>query len=360
MSCLLCGDECTCSNTVATAHLPQWESRPLRARSAPMAPVTTHSDCSDLTEQQFAASLAAPPENRALDAIECDTLFKAAEPGFYRPEEPAVWREEVSSRVHSYRARRRKRHPSGGSLSLDFEAPATNPRADALLRAREEAREAARIEFAPDPEPTPRPENNLIVFPRPALEETPLFDELAEPVLDRPRILDAPETVDETLATPSLPGITLDEPPPAAPAPPRFELPLKVAPIGQRLFAALADGLIIAVATALFAMVAAKMLPVMPETRALLVLSAAVPALFWAAYQYLFLAYAAVTPGMQFAGVRISRFDGNLPRRDLRGWRAAAMVLSLLSLGMGLAWAYFDEDTLCWHDRITRTYLTGI
>jgi hypothetical protein len=24
---------------------------------------------------------------------------------------------------------------------------------------------------------------------------------------------------------------------------------------------------------------------------------------------------------------------------------------------LGFVWAFFDEDTLCWHDRISRTYL---
>jgi hypothetical protein len=33
------------------------------------------------------------------------------------------------------------------------------------------------------------------------------------------------------------------------------------------------------------------------------------------------------------------------------------MLLSFMPLGLGLAWALADEDVLCWHDRITRTYL---
>jgi hypothetical protein len=34
------------------------------------------------------------------------------------------------------------------------------------------------------------------------------------------------------------------------------------------------------------------------------------------------------------------------------------MAMSSLSLGLGVVWALLDEDTLCWHDRITRTYIT--
>ena len=34
------------------------------------------------------------------------------------------------------------------------------------------------------------------------------------------------------------------------------------------------------------------------------------------------------------------------------------MGLSALSLGLGFLWCLLDEDMLCWHDRMTRTYLT--
>jgi len=41
----------------------------------------------------------------------------------------------------------------------------------------------------------------------------------------------------------------------------------------------------------------------------------------------------------------------------LRRWRVLASWLSGVSLGMGYAWVLLDEDGLCWHDRITHTYL---
>jgi hypothetical protein len=34
-----------------------------------------------------------------------------------------------------------------------------------------------------------------------------------------------------------------------------------------------------------------------------------------------------------------------------------ASYLSAASLGMGYAWLFLDEDNLCWHDRITHTFL---
>jgi hypothetical protein len=35
------------------------------------------------------------------------------------------------------------------------------------------------------------------------------------------------------------------------------------------------------------------------------------------------------------------------------------MLFSLVSMGLGFAWALVDEDCLCWHDRMTRTFLTS-
>ena len=51
------------------------------------------------------------------------------------------------------------------------------------------------------------------------------------------------------------------------------------------------------------------------------------------------------------------RFDGSATSRSLRRWRVLGTCLSAVSLGMGYAWVFLDEDALCWHDRITHTYL---
>jgi hypothetical protein len=46
-----------------------------------------------------------------------------------------------------------------------------------------------------------------------------------------------------------------------------------------------------------------------------------------------------------------------MANRRLRRWRVLASYLGAVSLGMGYAWVLLDEDSLCWHDRITHTYL---
>jgi hypothetical protein len=57
------------------------------------------------------------------------------------------------------------------------------------------------------------------------------------------------------------------------------------------------------------------------------------------------------------AGLELTRFDGSPANRRLRRWRVLASYVSAISLGMGYGWVFLDEDALCWHDRITHTYL---
>ena len=76
-----------------------------------------------------------------------------------------------------------------------------------------------------------------------------------------------------------------------------------------------------------------------------------------AAYQALFMVLARATPGMRYAGIALSTFEGQFPGRAQRCTRLAALLLSVLPLGLGLAWALFDDDHLMGHDRLSKTYL---
>jgi uncharacterized RDD family membrane protein YckC len=75
------------------------------------------------------------------------------------------------------------------------------------------------------------------------------------------------------------------------------------------------------------------------------------------AYLTLFLTFLKTTPGMWYAGIGLITFDGEGPNRQQRYRRLMALPLSVLPLGLGLAWALFDDGHLTWHDRLSRTYL---
>jgi uncharacterized RDD family membrane protein YckC len=135
-----------------------------------------------------------------------------------------------------------------------------------------------------------------------------------------------------------------------------IDVPLQIAPWGRRMAAAVVDGAIIASACALFGCIFWKIAAVRPPEIQLLSLAAGTLAVFWAVYEYLLIVYSGSTPGLNAAGLELTRFDGSPTTRSLRRWRMLACYLSALSLALGYAWAFLDEDSLCWHDRITRTH----
>lgn len=74
-------------------------------------------------------------------------------------------------------------------------------------------------------------------------------------------------------------------------------------------------------------------------------------------YALLFYVMGDGTPGMHYAHMRLANFEGRRTTRRERLARLGALALSILPLGLGLAWMLFDEENLCWHDRLSRTYL---
>jgi hypothetical protein len=60
---------------------------------------------------------------------------------------------------------------------------------------------------------------------------------------------------------------------------------------------------------------------------------------------------------MKYARISLCTFDDQGPTKAHLRRRLAAMLLSVLPLGLGMAWAIFDDSHLSWHDRLSRTYL---
>jgi uncharacterized RDD family membrane protein YckC len=298
-----------------------------------------------------------------------------------------AWRQEVAVRLNRYQARHKPRPPRYPSLRLRFEEEPT-PAASSvsgdsqLLQQRNtasyqalaldtftdndtHAEEIAASTPAPSLHAQVRqqttfsapPTAKIIEFPRSWTPAPPPLDELAEPVLnsDRPRILEAPEVVPPP---PALGGITIEPvQQPELEKRPGIDIPLRSAPLGRRIFAAVMDGVIIAIAAVLFGFIFWKMTAIRPPRIQFLGLVAGLSGVFWAAYQYLLVVHSGGTPGLRLARLELSRFDGSPAGRRLRRWRVLASFLSAASLGMGYAWVFLDEDSLCWHDRITPTYL---
>jgi uncharacterized RDD family membrane protein YckC len=288
--------------------------------------------------------------------------------------DPDAWRNELADRLNRYRARRKALPPRYPSLKLpfdnyppkgaSFETPSFSgfeSVSNHALAVQESAPAPPQIKFpsqAPSPPPPilPAPTAKIIEFPRFAwAPPPPPLDQLAEPVCDKPRILDVPEVEPPA---PALGGIMIE--PLAVEEPEKrlgIDIPLQSVPLRRRLFASFIDAVIISAASAVFAYIFWRIAGVRPPQLQTVSLALGIPSLFWAVYQYLLIVYSSSTPGLRAAGLELARFDGTPTARSTRRWRILASYLSAVSLGMGYAWVFLDEDALCWHDRITHTYL---
>ena len=290
--------------------------------------------------------------------------------------ENSAWRDELSARLSRYRSRRKAPPPRYPSLKLPFSAvdptlppaqdrPAFESVANHALALDTASLEPPVVQSSPaemniEPQPLVREvahtSAKIIEFPRFAwTPPPPPPDQLAEPVMDRPRILEVPETAPPP---PALGGITIEPvQKEEVTKRPGIDVPLQPASLGRRVIASLIDGTIIAVASFLFGYIFWKVTAINPPKLQFLVMAASIPCIFWAAYQYLLIVYSASTPGLRLARLELTRFNGTQARRSLRRWRVLASFLSAASLGMGYVWVFLDEDSLCWHDRITHTHL---
>jgi RDD family len=360
-------------------------------------------DAFDASEQQFAASLEQPfvpaatnfvlddneeneelpasaqgPESLVPELQIADSTVAPETNGDASPQEADSWRNEVAARVNKYRARRSPREPRYPSLQLKFEPyePSPNNRTmaaeptasansnrqafslDSVAPAEEMPSFEPQEYVAPPPAP-PETTARILKFPRSLTFVPPQpLDELAEPVFDRPRILEVPETEPPP---PALGGILIEPlEQPATERRPGFEVPLQSAPMSRRIAAVAIDAVIVAVALSIFSGIFFRITATVPPFQRAAGTIAALVGIFWVAYQYLLLVYTGTTPGLKLAKLRLDQFDGSAVPRKVRRWRVLASALSGLSLGLGYTWCFLDEDELCWHDRITRTYMAPI
>jgi len=291
------------------------------------------------------------------------------------------WRREVASRMERYRARRKPRGPRCPSLRLPFDSADSwvpvsasalavsasampTPQLTGETRGEQDIphlvdshrQTASVIERHPEREPEPELFTNVIEFPRSAA--VPLYhaSELAEPIFEWPRIVEAPEVLPPP---PALGGMLmesardLEQERRAA-----THLVLPAASLPRRMLAGLLDGLVLMGAMAGFGAMFVWVNPQRPPMPVLVMAVIIVSVLLWAAYEFLFTVYTGSTPGLRLARLRLAGFDGSPVSRRRRRWRVLASYLSAFSLGLGYMWSVLDEDGLCWHDRMTRTHLS--
>ena len=376
MSCPTCGLVCTCLlKTNPEDHLSSNASQRIDPEAY------------DASEQRFAASLEEPgssgqksaaksPESLAeitsssgAETVSASTNEMSV---FQAYQDPDAWKKELTAKLNEYRSRHQPRAPRYPSLQLKFDSqnagwidpPAQEQTHSAFASRQSTALDSAMSMPASTPENFPAarllfnpPETTgrLLEFPRSAAIPSSWVNELAEPVVDRPRILDVPE-VDPP--PPALGGILIEPVPKSEEGKrPGIEIPMLAAEMWRRLLAGILDGGFVGTAVALFGFVFVKMTGFMPSGRPAVVGGVLLAGLFWFGYHYLMMVYSGTTFGLKMASLELSRFDGRGVPRRLRRWRVLASILSGTSLCLGYLWSFLDEDQLCWHDRITKTYM---
>jgi uncharacterized RDD family membrane protein YckC len=223
----------------------------------------------------------------------------------------------------------------------------------------------------------------LIEFPReliatrkarPRLAEGPLREDATAPDGSQLRIFEVePEAISkEPVSAAALPewhSIRLDAKPreefyapeeavseDRSPLAPVFELPLQTASISDRLMAAIVDASLVMAAFLLFVLVFVACTAHPPMGKSAIAGACGVLFGLSVLYEWLFFSYLDATPGMRYARIALCTFDDENPTRKALRYRVGALLLSAMPLGLGYLWAFFDEDHLGWHDRITRTY----
>jgi len=284
------------------------------------------------------------------------------------PEAPAEsrpdsdWRNIVSAKVKRYQ-RLRPSKPRYPSLELEFDFDSVS---SSKAKSRIPPCGKTSMVMQPDPPPPPvasappvppepvREAAQVLEFRRPGM--LPFNrDELAEPVVDGPRIVEAPELVPPP---PALGGILIvPAPEPAPERSPGVDMPVRVAPLSLRALASAFDGIWVAIGLTIFLSVFWRFNPALPAAPRAAEFLALFTGILWFAYQSAFVIFCGTTPGLRAARLKLARFDGGPVPRNSRRWRVVASILSGISLGLGYAWCFFDEDRLSWHDRITKTHL---
>lgn len=252
----------------------------------------------------------------------------------------------------------------------DKAAPVLQHKAAPVLRPVESSRPVRQIPTRPEPHRAPEPSS-----PRRAVNYQPsLFSARELPLVVQF------ETIAPTLVQPALrkaqPGATrprrrkiiagqqdLQFAPVArsqTPADAMIYCDARVAIPAHRAMAAALDASIMVIALAIFGIVfhlAGGVFVFNAKTAPIFLGAAAAIAIF---YRLLWCLANGDTIGQKCTRLRLVNFDGRPPTRTQRLYRTASGFLSVMAGGIGLLWSLVDEETLTWHDHISKTFPTPV
>ena len=250
-----------------------------------------------------------------------DPLFAA------QIDDNSAWPSELSVRMEAYRARKRRRpaSPNPSQLPFEYDAAPSGTHAVALDEAPGSAADDFSFTIAIGPNPQTRENSDGrmeidVSVPSPSQTDNPVAQQQNE--------------LTETYGL------------------------YPVASLKERRFAAAIDTVCLLFAyggfLALFGSLGGQF--------TLSKLSAAVYgvtfAIVYLQYFALFTIFGGTTPGMMFRGLQVTSFTGDPPTPRQMVLRSAGYIISAGTFFLGFFWAWWDEDALTWHDRLSHTYLS--
>ncbi len=301
------------------------------------------------------ASQPAPP-----DPVDETPLTPASPP---EPDRPL--REELAQRVEDHRQRRAQLRGEGEeetTLEFDFDGAGREPASPPVdSEIAELIKEDVELEISDEesaisvPEASSLPESSpLDEMPLERLEEgAGILDSLAAEEPEPPPVEDE---------TPPQPVEIVIDSPLAADEPSGLEggaAPLPLAPMGRRFLAGVLDAVVLLASAGLFAFIFWRAGGHLSLHALNVVVLAFIPAFLIMAYFGLFTALTATTPGLLWMGLEIRDMDGGLPTPQDAFYRAFGCLVSTSALLLGFVWALVDSESLTWHDRMSRTFLTS-
>jgi uncharacterized RDD family membrane protein YckC len=240
-----------------------------------------------------------------------------------------AWRSELTQRVESYRSRRGKMGVESTQADLPFERPPLLANSIAVS----------------EPPPVPPPP-----------EEDFSFTIAIGRCAGQPSPEDAQLLIDVSLP----PGASIQEGPPnLAPLPPSPQGLYPVAPMEERGLAALIDALCLIFACGGFLALFSSLGGQFTFSRLSTAIYSIAFAIVYFQYFALFTVFGGTTPGMMLRGLRVVDVSGENPSPWQLLLRAGGYLISAGTFFLGFLWALWDEDSLTWHDRLSRTYLSA-
>jgi uncharacterized RDD family membrane protein YckC len=262
-------------------------------------------------------------------------------------QDDGAWRDELAHRLENYRGRKRKHMPNGAQSRFSFEeaagaACAAPKRKSFAPQHNSQAFAPATVSIAAtESEHSVKEEFSFTIAigrpPRKREDDTRMVIDVSLPSEDFGSVADIPIT---------------------APVLDQYGLQ-PVAVIEERRLAAVIDTACLLFTYGAFLALFGALGGEFTVTKLSGAVCLATFAIVYLQYFALFTIFGGTTPGMMLRGLQVVSFSGEpaSPRQMLL--RSAGYMLSAGTFFLGFLWSMWDEDTLTWHDRISRTYVSA-